>query len=173
MKNNIPERTCVVCREKKSKDELFRIAEVDGRYIYDEKKIVQSRGKYVCKTHECLKRLAKNKKLNVSNEDLYKMAMAVKKTQKDYMSLLRTMKRSEFLSFGLNMVKEDIEKIHFLIIAEDVSEKNDKRIMRLAREHNIKYIHYGSKAQLGEIFDKSEVNLIGVKSKKVARGMIG
>ncbi len=43
--------------------------------------------------------------------------------------------------------------------------------MRLARENNIKYIHYGSKVQLGAIFDKPEVNLIGIKSKKVARGM--
>jgi predicted RNA-binding protein YlxR (DUF448 family) len=169
--NNTPERTCLICKEKKSKKELFRIAQVDGRYVYDEKQDIQARGSYICKNHECIKRLAKNKKINLSNEDLYKMAIAVKKAQKDYFSLLTPMKNSEFLVFGINMVKEDIKKIHFLIIAEDISEKNDKRIMRLAREHNIKYIHYGSKVQLGAIFDKSEVNLIGIKSKKVARGM--
>jgi len=169
--NKIPERTCLVCREKKEKKDLFRIAEVDNQYVYDVNQDIQARGTYVCKTHECLKRLAKNKKINLSNEDLYKMATTVKKAQKNYLSLLETMKRSEFLVFGINMVNDDIKKIHFLIIAEDISEKNDKRIMRLAREHNIKYIHYGSKAQLGAIFDKTEVNLIGIKSKKVARGM--
>jgi predicted RNA-binding protein YlxR (DUF448 family) len=169
--NKIPERTCLVCREKNEKKDLFRIAEVDNQYVYDVNQDIQARGTYVCKTHECLKRLAKNKKINLSNEDLYKMATTVKKAQKNYLSLLETMKRSEFLVFGINMVNDDIKKIHFLIIAEDISEKNDKRIMRLAREHNIKYIHYGSKAQLGAIFDKTEVNLIGIKSKKVARGM--
>jgi len=169
--NKSPERTCLVCREKKEKKDLFRIAEVEGKYVYDVNQTIQARGTYVCKTHECIKRLAKNKKINLSNEDLYNMAMTVKKAQKNYLSLLETMKRSEFLVFGINMVNEDIKKIHFLIIAEDISEKNDKRIMRLAREHNIKFIHYGSKAQLGAIFDKAEVNLIGIKSKKVARGM--
>ena len=169
--NKNPERTCLVCKEKKEKKELFRIAEVEGQHIYDVDQDIQARGTYVCKTHECIKRLSKNKKINLSNEDLYKMAITVKKAQKDYLSLLKTMKRSEFLSFGINMVTEDIKRIHFLIIAEDISEKNDKRIMRLAREHNIKYIHYGSKVQLGAIFDKPEVNLIGIKSKKVARGM--
>ncbi|RUA05986.1 MAG: DUF448 domain-containing protein [Fusobacteria bacterium] len=169
--NNIPIRTCLVCREKHEKKDLFRIAEVDGKYQYDSTQTIQARGTYVCKSHECLKRLAKNKKINLSNEDLYKMATTVKKAQKDYLSILNTMKNSEFLSFGINMVREDIKKIHFLIIAEDISEKNDKRITRLAREHNIKYIHYGSKMQLGAIFDKPEVNLIGIKSKKVARGM--
>jgi len=169
--NNSPTRTCLVCREKKEKSELFRIAEVDGQNVFDPNQIVQARGTYVCKTHECIRRLAKNKKISLSNEDLYKMAITVKKAQKDYLSLLKTMKRSQFLSFGINMINEDIKKIHFLIVAEDISEKNDKRIMRLAREHKIKYIHYGSKVQLGEIFDKPEVNLIGIKSKKVARGM--
>ncbi|MCK5780240.1 MAG: DUF448 domain-containing protein [Psychrilyobacter sp.] len=166
-----PTRTCLVCREQKDKSELFRIAEVDGENVFDPTQTVQARGTYVCKTHECIKRLAKNKKVKLSNEDLYKMAITVKKAQRDYLSLLKTMKRSEFLSFGINMVNDDVKKIHFLIIAEDISEKNDKRIMRLAREHDIKYIHYGSKVQLGGIFDKPEVNLIGIKSKKVARGM--
>lgn len=169
--NNTPTRTCLVCREKKEKSELFRIVEIDGQYMFDENQNMQARGTYVCKTHECIKRLSKNRKINLSNEDLYKMAITVKKAQKDYLSLLETMKRSEFLSFGINMVTEDIKRIHFLIIAEDISEKNDKRIMRLVRENNIKFIHYGSKAQLGAIFDKPEVNLIGIKSKKVARGM--
>ncbi len=170
--NNIPERTCLVCKEKKCKNELFRIAKVEDEFVFDKEQIIQARGNYVCRTHECIKRISKNRKLNLSSENLYKMSMAIKKSQKNYLNLLNTMKRSEFLVFGINMVNEEIKKIHFIIIAEDISDKNDKRIMRLAREHKIKYIHYGSKSQLGEIFDKPEVNLIGVKSKKVARGMI-
>lgn len=170
--SNHPERTCLVCRAKKEKKDLFRIAETEEGYVFDQNQIVQARGTYVCQTQECVKRVAKNKKINISMENLYKMMQQIKKSQKDYLKILSTMAQSKFLTFGINMVSADIKKVHFIIIAEDISDKNDKRIIRLAQEHNIKYVHYGTKEQLGGIFGKNEVNLIGVKSKKVAGGMV-
>ena len=173
MKTN-PERMCVICREKKDKADLFRIVEKDeeGKFSLDEKQIAQKRGQYVCKTHECINRLSKHKKIKVKIEDLLKMLNLLKKDSKDYLKILRAMKNSQELVFGINMIFEEIEKVHFIIIAEDINERNDKRIVSKAKEKNITYVHYGKKTELGDIFNKEEVNVIAVKNKKVARGLI-
>ena len=101
-----------------------------------------------------------------------KMLSLLKKTEKDYLNILKAMKNSQALSFGMNMVLEDIEHTHFLVLAEDISEKNEKKLLAKARELKINYVYYGNKDQLGEIFGKNEVSVIAVKSKKMARGLI-
>ena len=173
MKTN-PERMCVICREKKDKADLFRIVEKDeeGKFTLDEKQTIQKRGQYVCETHECINRLSKHKKIKVEIEDLLKMLNLLKKDSKDYLKILRAMKNSQELVFGINMIFDEIEKVHFIIIAEDISERNDKRITAKAKEKNIPYVHYGKKNELGDIFNKEEINVIAVKNKKVARGLI-
>lgn len=171
--SNIPIRTCVVCKEKKEKKDLFRIAKInENNYSFDEKQKMQTRSIYICKTHECIKRISKNKKYNIKSEDLLKMINLLKKETKNYISILKAMKNSEHLTFGINMVMEDIEHIHFLILAEDISEKNDKKIVTKAKEFNIPFVHFGSKIELGEIFNKEEINVIAIKNKKIARGLL-
>ena len=173
MDKNIPERTCVICKEKKDKSSLFRIAKIsENKYQFDEKQKMQSRAIYVCKTHECIKRISKNKKYNLDIEDLLSMVNLLKKQSKDYLNILKAMKNSEHLAFGINMVMDEIQHTHFLIIAEDISEKNDKKLILKAKELGIPYAHFGNKAQLGELFNKDEVNVVAIKNKKVARGLI-
>lgn len=172
MKTN-SERMCVICREKKNKSDLFRIVEKEkGKYILDIKQTEQTRGQYVCKTHECINRLSKHKKIKMEIDDLVKMLNLLKKDTKDYLKILKAMKNSQELVFGINMIFDEIEKVHFLIIAEDISDKNDKRLISKAKEKNIPYVHYGKKYELGDIFGKEEINVIAVKNKKVARGLI-
>lgn len=169
----VHERTCLICKEKKEKKDLFRLVKSgETNYKFDEKQRQQSRGYYVCKSPECLKRLSKHKKIKMSSEDLMKMLSLLKKTEKDYLNILKAMKNSQALSFGKNMVLEDIEHTHFLVLAEDISEKNEKKLLAKARELKINYVYYGNKDQLGEIFGKNEVSVIAVKSKKMARGLI-
>ncbi len=167
------ERTCIVCREKREKKELFRIAKLDeSRYRFDKKQIAQTRAVYICKTHECIKRVSKNRKINLPTEDLISMLNMLKTENKNYLKILKAMKGSEFLTFGINLVINEIEHTHFLILAEDISEKNDKKIITLAKERGIPYVHYGMKKELGEIFNKSEINVVAVTNKKIAKGMI-
>lgn len=167
-----PERSCIVCREKKEKKDLFRLGEIGEKLIFDQDQKEQCRGKYVCKTRECLQKLSKHKKVKISIEELVKMANLLKKEQKDYLNILKAMRNSQALTFGINMVFDEIEHIHFIVIAEDISEKNDSKIVAKAKEHKIPYIYYGTKAQLGEIFSKNEVTVIAVKDKKIARGLV-
>lgn len=173
MSNDVfPERTCTICREKKDKKELFRIVEKHESYIFDEKQVEQSRGTYVCKTKECVQRLSKHKKIKISMEELLKMANLLKNEKKDYLNILKAMRNSQALTFGINMVFDEIEKIHFIVMAEDISEKNDKKIVTKCKEMNIPYIYHGTKAQLGEVFNKDEITVIAVKNKKIARGLV-
>ncbi|WP_300330405.1 DUF448 domain-containing protein [Fusobacterium sp.] len=171
-KMHSPERTCVICKSKKLKSQLFRIAEKDGEYVLDEKQTIQARGQYVCKEHNCIQRLSKHKKLKVSFEELLKMLNLLKKESKDYLKIFKAMKNSGELSFGINMIFDEIEKIHFIVIANDISEKNNQKLIEKAREKNIPFVHYGEKRQLGEVFGKDEINVIAIKNKKVARGLI-
>ena len=84
MLNHTPERTCVVCREKKNKSELFRIAKIsESNYSFDEKQKLQARAIYVCKTHECIKRISKNKNYSLKIEDLLTIVNLLKKQSKD------------------------------------------------------------------------------------------
>ena len=169
----VHERTCLICREKKEKKDLFRLVKSgEDRYYFDEKKKAQSRGYYVCKSHECLKRLSKHKKIKVSTDDLMKMLNQLNKGEKDYLNILKAMKNSQALSFGMNMVLEEIEHTHFLVLAEDISEKNERKLLAKAKELGINFVYFGNKNQLGEIFGKGEVSVIAVKSKKMARGLI-
>lgn len=172
MEENKTERTCIVCREKNEKKNLFRIAKKGTKYVYDREQKMQTRGAYICKTHECVKRLSKHKKYNIEISEFSKMLEDLKKGAKDYIGILNAMKTSDYLSFGMNMVFEDIKQVHFIIIAEDISDKNDKKIITKAKEMGISYVHSNTKSELGEIFGKSEVTVIGVKNKKVARGLI-
>lgn len=77
-----PIRSCIVCRNKKSKDELFRIVCRENKAIYDKSKNINSRGIYICKSHECIKKCRNfvtkdkfNTKLSMDNESMLKVLL--------------------------------------------------------------------------------------------------
>lgn len=49
-----PERTCVVCRQKKYKKDLFRFVIIDKKIVIDFNQTLMGRGFYVCSLNECL-----------------------------------------------------------------------------------------------------------------------
>ncbi|MFN3505198.1 MAG: YlxR family protein [Caldimicrobium sp.] len=51
IKGHKPERTCVACRKKTLKKELFRFVAKEGLIVFDERGILLGRGAYLCK--EC------------------------------------------------------------------------------------------------------------------------
>ena len=54
-----PIRSCIVCRNKNSKDKLFRIVCENNIAIYDKNKNINSRGIYICKSSECIDKCKK------------------------------------------------------------------------------------------------------------------
>ena len=55
------QRMCVVCRTRRSKDELIRISKKDEMPIIDPNKEQTSRAIYVCKNEKCIDLLKKSK----------------------------------------------------------------------------------------------------------------
>lgn len=168
----LPERSCLICRAKKNKINLFRLAKISNeKYIYDEVYKMQTRGAYVCKSLECLGKLSKHKKIKVDSEALLKMLNSIKKSEKNYLNILKSMKNSGELIFGINLFFENINHIHYIVMAEDIAEKNRVKIVEKANEFKIPYLFAGNKKSLGEIFDKAEINLIAIKNKRMAEGL--
>lgn len=73
-----PIRTCIVCREKNSKDNLLRIvSDYNGNAIYDKNQNINSRGIYICKCKKCIDKAFNlldkkkfNAKISVNNSSL-------------------------------------------------------------------------------------------------------
>ena len=168
-----PERSCVVCRKKSEKENLVRLCQKpNGEYFFDKSGKYQSRGYYICKNVICVEKLSKHKKIKLSFEELYKILDDLKKDEKDYLNILRAMKNSKFLAFGTNMVLEEIKKVSLVIMATDIEQRPKEILLKKIEENNIKYIYYGTKDEIGKIFDKSEVNVVAVKNKKIAKGLM-
>lgn len=50
-----PVRSCIVCRKRKSKKDLFRVvSNKENMALYDKNQNINSRAIYLCKTHECI-----------------------------------------------------------------------------------------------------------------------
>lgn len=170
---HIPGRTCVICRSKNEKSKLFRLTKVnEAFYEFDKEQKKQSRAVYVCKSLSCLGKLAKHNKVKVDSQDLMTMLNIINKANKNYLNILNSMKNSGELVFGINLLFENIEHVHFIVMAQDISKKNEDKIFRRITELKIPYIVVGTMQELGKIFNKEEITVIGIKDKKMARGLI-
>jgi len=61
---NIPQRTCIGCREKKDKKDLIRIVkDKEGNISVDKTGKANGRGAYICDDVTCLEKAIKSKSL--------------------------------------------------------------------------------------------------------------
>ena len=66
---NLPQRSCVICRAQKNKNELLRIVKNKDNIVkVDERGKESGRGAYICYNLECLEKAIKSKKLERSFE---------------------------------------------------------------------------------------------------------
>lgn len=56
---HVPERSCVLCKEKKTKPELLRFIVMSGDYVIDYRQRLTGRGFYLCNGNECIAGLEK------------------------------------------------------------------------------------------------------------------
>lgn len=65
MKTHQPERTCIVCRKKGTKDNFLKIVKnKDGEIHLETNKRLDGRGAYICKSEECVSLAEKKRALN-------------------------------------------------------------------------------------------------------------
>ena len=60
----IPERTCIVCRKKGSKNSFIRVVKNANGICLDKTGKVSGRGAYICDSAECLAKCKKTHALN-------------------------------------------------------------------------------------------------------------
>lgn len=64
-KKKEPERTCLGCRKKITKNQLIRIVKTpENKFVIDSTGKINGRGAYICKNEECVKKCIKTKALN-------------------------------------------------------------------------------------------------------------
>jgi len=155
---------------RKNRNKMAKVKE--GFYEFDKEQKKQTRAVYVCKSLTCLGRLAKHNKVKLDSQDLMAMLSIINKANKNYLNILNSMKNSGELVFGINLLFENIEHVHFIVLAQDISKKNEEKILRRISELKIPYVTAGTMEELGKIFNKEEITVIGIKDKKMARGLI-
>ena len=69
MQKKIPQRQCMVCRERKNKRDMIRVVrKTDGEVSLDFSGKLNGRGAYICPDAACLKKARKAKSLDRSLE---------------------------------------------------------------------------------------------------------
>ena len=169
----MPERMCLCCRKKGSKEDFFRISTIKEKCVLDIEHRIQARGIYVCKDKQCVEKLSKHKKIKVDIEILLKMLSILDKTEKSIEKILIGMRNSEYFIYGVDDNIEGVkrDKVKLIILPKDVKEKYKEEFLKLREKYKFKIIYIEKQEQLTDIFSRN-VNVIGVFDKSVVRGIL-
>ena len=169
----MPERMCLCCRKKGSKEDFFRISTVKEKCVLDIEHRIQARGIYVCKDKQCVEKLSKHKKIKVDIEILLKMLSILDKSEKSIEKILIGMRNSEYFIYGVDDNIEGVkrDKVKLIILPKDVKEKYKEEFLNLREKYKFKIISIEKQEQLTDIFSRN-VNVIGVFDKSVVRGIL-
>jgi len=93
MPKHVPQRTCVACRQVKSKRELIRVVRVlDGRVLVDETGKANGRGAYLCRDRACWEKAVGQPRRALSSPLAHSLKVALSETDRaallDYARLL-------------------------------------------------------------------------------------
>ena len=169
----MPERMCLCCRKKGSKEDFFRISTIKEKCVLDIEHRIQARGIYVCKDKQCVEKLSKHKKIKVDIEILLKMLSILDKSEKSIEKILIGMRNSEYFIYGVDDNIEGVkrDKVKLIILPKDVKEKYKEEFLNLREKYKFKIIYIDKQEQLTDIFSRN-VNVIGVFDKSVVRGIL-
>ena len=89
-------------------------------------------------------------------------------------NLLHLARKARKLQLGYDACERSCLSHHakLVIIAEDLSKNNRRRIMFLAKETNIKLFSFGTKELFGAAFKLKDIGIICVEEENFAKGLI-
>ena len=169
----MPERMCIICKKRNEKQNLFRFSSVDGRYLYDPDQKIQSRGFYLCDSHTCLKALSKHKKVKVEADELIKILNVLKKKNKDILDILKSMRGSENLVYGMEETTEAMKRgrIKLIVIPADIKKNHMIELETLCTKHKVRKIVIEKREDLEKIFERN-LNIVGITNKRAVEGIM-
>lgn len=167
-------RTCLITKSNEFKSKMLRFVLINDMYHFDEKQTISKRAIYILNDAEVFQKFFKKYKIEIEScEPLFKILGKKKSSEKELLDILFTLKQSEFLIYGIDDNLDGLKrsKISLLVIASDISGKIINKFRKIAKLNNIQILFVSQKKKLTEIFER-EVNVIGVCSKKVSRGIL-
>lgn len=89
-------------------------------------------------------------------------------------SFLGLIQKSGNLTSGADAVEIDIKKnkSKLLIISSDASENTKVKFEGLARLHNVRYVYFGNKEDLGLSIGKPSRTILSIKDSNFAKGFL-
>ena len=177
-KNNVIVRTCVITRANDEKSKLLKFIETNnGEYIFDEKQNIQHRGIYIKNDIEVFQKFFKKYKINLESAEKALKYINSTSNKKDndeiLINILEELKLSEYLVYGVEDNVEGMKDktVQLLIVPSDLNSKQINRLKKTAKINNTKIIFISKQSSLKAIFS-SNVTVIGIKTKKVVRGIL-
>lgn len=95
--------------------------------------------------------------------------------QNKFLSFLGLIKRTGNIEEGYNKCEEAIKipnKICLMIFSDNVSDKSKKNFLYYCEKYNIPTIQHFSKEELGNAVGREELNIIGIKNKKMGAKLL-
>lgn len=96
------------------------------------------------------------------------------KNKEKFLGFLGLTRKSGNLVLGGNLTQTAINKnrIKLIVLAEDASSNTKEKFLREAENLGIKIITFPNKEDLGSVFGKSEISVLGVTDIKMAKRII-
>ena len=71
-----------------------------------------------------------------------------------------------------NIIKMMNQQVKVLVLSNDISASQEKKYLSKANYYNVKVIHFISKQEMGELFNKNEVACVGINDINMAKEII-
>jgi len=174
-KYEVPQRSCLGCRESRDKDELLRfVLSPQDEVVPDLDAKLPGRGAYTCISSKCLSAATRQRqfsrafKREVSvpspDEFVTQTAQLLRERVLGYLGLAN--KAGKIISGG-SLVSDAIRsgnKPSLVLVATDVSEAIGKRVELLADVHGIPCVRIMTKDDFGAILGKAPRSAVAVRS---------
>jgi predicted RNA-binding protein YlxR (DUF448 family)/ribosomal protein L30E len=171
-------RQCIACRKRNSKKSLFRIVRTPKAKIeFDPEYRKPGRGAYLCAEKACLS-LAQKQRLigscfRCSDPSSVYLELARHLERKGPMSvevLIGFAAKGGKCVFGMTAVQQMLkrDKIHLLLVSENMSEKNRKKAAALAEHHRVPILSYAGNRPLDSVVGRLNCRVLGITDLRLA-----
>lgn len=174
-KHEVPQRSCLGCRESRDKGQLLRfVLSPQDEVVPDLEAKLPGRGAYTCVSSACLTTASRQRQFSRafkrevtlhSPEEL--VAVTAHLLRERILGYLGLANRAGKIISGGSLVSDAIRsgnKPGLVLVASDVSEAIGKRIETLAAVHCIPFVSILTKDDFGAILGKAPRSAVAVRS---------
>lgn len=159
MPKSDPQRSCLGCREVRSKNELLRfVLDPEGTLFPDIARKLPGRGAYTCFSRSCLEAALKRKQFNRSFKGDIKLlpeteltALIVRLLEEKITSLIALANKAGKAVSGSDKVMDTLRRgeAAILILAADISSESRAKFLAIAAKAGVETFRFSMKDNLG------------------------